>query len=129
MLKGSSIFGIRWELRGKEKLEQQKDSCIFICNHQSSLDTIGKPIDSLPPFLFYIHFLGMMKMWPDRCVPMMKKELKYAGPFGLAGILTGSVFIDRFSKEKAIETCNETLQYMKEKNVSLSFFWHLGIKV
>jgi len=105
MITGASIFGIKWELREEEKLKKIKEPCIFVCNHQSSLDMVG-----------------MMEMWPDRCVPMMKKELKYAGPFGIAGILTGSIFIDRFSKEKAIETCNKALEYMKENNVKMWVF-------
>jgi len=63
-----------------------------------------------------------MQMWPDRCVPMMKEELKYYGPFGIAGVLTGSVFVDRFNKERAIETCNKAIAYLKGKNVKLWVF-------
>jgi len=89
----------------EEKLKKLNEPCIYICNHQSSLD-----------------MMGMMEMWPDRCVPMMKQELKYAGLLGVAGIMTGSVFIDRSHKDKAIETCNKSLEYMKRENVKLWVF-------
>lgn len=103
--KASNFLNIKWELRGGEKLQKLTGPCIFVCNHQSMVDLIG-----------------MMQMWPDRCVPMMKEELKYYGPFGIAGVLTGSVFVDRFNKDKAIETCNKTIEYLKSKNVKLWVF-------
>jgi len=98
-------YNIKWELRNQEKLRKITKPCIIVCNHQSLVDLIG-----------------MMQVWPERCVPMVKEELKYYGPFGIAAILTGTVFIDRFNKDKAIETCNKTIDHLKKNEVKLWIF-------
>lgn len=60
----------------------------------------------------------MMEIWPDRCTSLAKKELKYAGPFGLAAWLAGTVFVDRLNRERAKDTMDKTVKLLKEKNVS-----------
>ena len=57
-------------------------------------------------------------VWPQRCVPMAKKELRLAGPVGWASWITGTVFIDRLNPDKAKDTIHNAVQYMKDKNVS-----------
>jgi len=78
---------------------------VVICNHQSSLDLIG-----------------MMQMWPERCVPMIKGELKYAGLFGLCGYLSGSVFIDRYDRHSAREAMAKSVDFIKKKNAKIWMF-------
>ena len=60
----------------------------------------------------------MMEIWPQRMTLMVKKSLKYAGPFGIAAILTGCIFVDRSNKAKAKEAMADTIQTIKRKNVS-----------
>ena len=60
----------------------------------------------------------MSKVWPARCALLIKKELMYAGPFGLAAILCGSVFIDRKNTKSALDTMKTTMKRVKEKRVS-----------
>jgi lysophosphatidate acyltransferase len=50
-----------------------------------------------------------------------KKELLYAGPFGVAAYLAGLVFIDR-SGAKGRETMNRAMQVLKENNTKLWIF-------
>ncbi|GAB6023344.1 hypothetical protein CHUAL_008145 [Chamberlinius hualienensis] len=102
-----SIFGIRWEIKGVENIDKN-NPCVVLCNHQSSIDV-----------------MGMMEMWPylARCCPMIKRELKYlSGPFGILAAMSGSIFIDRFNPEKARDTANNTVNYLKEKNIKLWVF-------
>jgi len=80
------IFNIKWELRGGENLKSDKPF-VVVCNHQSSLD-----------------FIGMMEFWPDRCTCMAKNSLKYLGAISVVASACGTVFIERFNKEKAMET-------------------------
>ena len=60
----------------------------------------------------------MMKIWPSRCVSLVKNELKFAGPFGLAALLCGTVFVDRLNQEKALQTMKNTAKTIIERNVS-----------
>lgn len=60
----------------------------------------------------------MFSIWPNRGCALMKKDLKYAGPFGLAAMLCGSVFIDRLNHEKALITMQNTSKTINERNVS-----------
>ena len=68
----------------------------------------------------------MFDIWPKRCCCLIKKELKYAGPFGLAAILCGSVFIDRLNTKKALDTMKAAMKEIKEKKVSFYLFSYLG---
>jgi hypothetical protein len=60
----------------------------------------------------------MTQIWPKRCCCLVKNELKYAGPFGLAALLCGTVFINRLNREKALDTMNKTVGDILERNVS-----------
>ena len=61
---------------------------------------------------------GMFQIWPARCAALIKKELMYAGSFGLAAVLCGSVFIDRINTKSALDTMKTTMKNVKEKRVS-----------
>ncbi|KAG8239870.1 hypothetical protein J437_LFUL019468 [Ladona fulva] len=95
-------MGVKWEVRGGNILDElagrtgsrkEPKGAIFIANHQSTLDT-----------------LGMISIW-DRLHPMaavIKKEVFYVWPFGLAAYLAGSIYIDRSRGRTAlysIESC------------------------
>jgi len=64
---------------------------ILICNHQSSLD-----------------LLTLMSIWPGgNCTILAKRELLYAGPFGIASWLCGVTFIDRLNPNNARNTIDD----------------------
>ena len=62
---------------------------------------------------------AMMNCWPSRCTAMAKRELLYAGTFGLAAWLAGLVFIDRMNREKAQKTMQETAEHIHNHNVGI----------
>ena len=59
-----------------------------------------------------------MEIWPERCVPFVKKELLYAGPLGLSLYLVGTVFIDRGNRERAVDAVKKTSDEIRNKRVS-----------
>ncbi|XP_015181376.1 PREDICTED: 1-acyl-sn-glycerol-3-phosphate acyltransferase alpha [Polistes dominula] len=100
------LLGLRWELRGKEHLNQDV-ACIIVANHQSSLD-----------------LLGMFDIWPimDRCTAIAKKEIFYFWPFGFAAWLCGLIFIDRLNSDKARSVINTASEQSKDKQFKLWIF-------
>lgn len=100
------LYGIKWEFVGYEHLGGS-EPCIVVGNHQSTLDV-----------------LGMMVVWPHlkRCVSMVKSELRYALSFGALCYLCGTVFIDRYNPEKARDTINGTVAYLRRKNTKVYIF-------
>lgn len=103
----TNLLGVRWELRGREHLEQDR-ACIIVANHQSSLDV-----------------MGMFQIWPimDKCTVVGKKELFYVWPFGLAAWLCGLIFIDRMNSEKARHCINTATNHIKDKKVIFIFYF------
>ncbi|CAH1389302.1 unnamed protein product [Nezara viridula] len=99
----SDILGLQWELRGGDYLKR-KEPCVIVANHQSSID-----------------ILGMFELWPvmRRCTVVAKKELLYAGPFGIAAWLCGLVFIDRLNSEASRLAINNSIKHLDEKKVLL----------
>ena len=77
-------------------------------------------------YVSYAHNTGMMEIWPKRCTIMMKKSLKYAGPFGLAAILSGCIFVDRSSRVTARQALDDTIKTIKKKKVFSIFVISLG---
>jgi lysophosphatidate acyltransferase len=62
------LFGLKYRVENAHVLDKD-EPCIIVANHQSSLD-----------------FIGMMNLWPEHvryCTVLAKKELIWAGPFGL----------------------------------------------
>ncbi|XP_072176942.1 1-acyl-sn-glycerol-3-phosphate acyltransferase alpha-like [Diadema setosum] len=97
------LFGISVTARGLENYP--KGSFVIVCNHQSSLDCIG-----------------VMEIWPERCVILMKKILKYAGPFGLGAVLAGTIFVDRSNQKSAKETLKHAVETIHRKNYRILVF-------
>ncbi|XP_076293148.1 1-Acylglycerol-3-phosphate O-acyltransferase 1 isoform X1 [Lasioglossum baleicum] len=102
----TNFLGVRWELRGREHLEQDR-ACIVVSNHQSSLD-----------------IMGLFQIWPvmEKCTVIAKKELFYAWPFGLAAWLCGLIFIDRMNSEKARMVMNTATNKLKDNKIKLWIF-------
>lgn len=98
------LFGIRVSAKGLEHLESEQPY-IIVGNHQSTIDHIS-----------------MMEIWPKRCTIMMKKSLKYAGPFGLAAILSGCIFVDRSSRVTARQALDDTIKTIKKKKAKIWMF-------
>jgi lysophosphatidate acyltransferase len=63
--------------------------------------------------------LGMIEVIPPRTTALAKKELMYAGPFGLAAWLGGMIFVDRLNRDKAHEVLENAAKVMIERDVSL----------
>ena len=88
-----------------------------------SLINCGRPAPSTQYPRFLLNKCSAIKhlqVWPlfDKCAMVAKKELKYAGTFGLAQILMGTVFVDR-SSEKGRNAVNEAGKKAKENGSSL----------
>ncbi|XP_071821671.1 1-acyl-sn-glycerol-3-phosphate acyltransferase alpha-like isoform X1 [Apostichopus japonicus] len=98
------IYGIKINIFGSEHLKTERPF-IIVCNHQSSVDNVG-----------------MMEIIPRYTICMMKKSLKYAGPFGLAAILCGSIFVDRSKPEKAKQAMEDTIKIILKEKVNLWMF-------
>ncbi|KAL1285220.1 1-acyl-sn-glycerol-3-phosphate acyltransferase alpha [Trichinella pseudospiralis] len=98
------LYQLKVIVRGASHLESSQP-LIVVCNHQSSLDIIP-----------------MMRIWPERCAPLAKKSLKYMGFFGIASILCGCVFIDRFNKNNARKVISGTLKHIIEQKIKLWVF-------
>ncbi|XP_003374757.1 putative acyltransferase [Trichinella spiralis] len=95
------LYQLKIIVRGASHLESSQP-LIVVCNHQSSLDIIP-----------------MMRIWPERCAPLAKKSLKYMGFFGIASILCGCVFIDRFDKNNARKVISSTLKHIIEQKIPI----------
>ncbi|KAF5273444.1 hypothetical protein FQA39_LY07461 [Lamprigera yunnana] len=102
----SSLVGLQWIVRGKEHLEVDR-ACIVVSNHQSSVD-----------------ILGLFNTWHimNRCTVIAKKELFYAGPFGISSWLCGLIFIDRVHSHSARNSVNEAAEIVKQKRTKLWVF-------
>lgn len=59
----------------------------------------------------------MMEVMPPRTTALAKKELVYAGPFGLASWLSGIIFVDRSNPEKAHKTMERVAKIMHDLQV------------
>ena len=59
-------------------------------------------------------------MWPNRCAALAKRSLQYMLPFGLAATLTGTVFVDRGNRERAMGTMDHTAVTIRQNKVSHS---------
>lgn len=59
----------------------------------------------------------MMKFWPDRCTCMAKNSLRYLGAVSIVASACGTVFIERFNKEKAMETMAKVADRIEREQV------------
>ena len=82
--------------------EQHKGPAVYIANHSSIID------------LFVVLALGI----PDIRF-ILKREFLYNPFFGIMGLLTGQVFINRQNSEQAIATLNRAYNRIRHQQLSL----------
>ncbi|XP_050302384.1 1-acyl-sn-glycerol-3-phosphate acyltransferase alpha [Anthonomus grandis grandis] len=100
------VIGVKWILRDGKHLEADQ-SCVIVCNHQSSLD-----------------ILGMFQIWPTmrKCTVLAKKSLFWIWPFGLAAWLAGIVFIPRVKTDRARVVLNQAMGKLVKNKIKLWIF-------
>jgi len=104
--KASIFLRLQWKTIGQENVDPKK-SYVVVCNHQTALDVVATS------YLFpSLH----------DCVMVAKKELKYAGPFGLCMTLCGAIFLDRGSSEAGRRAINEAGKKAKASGTSMFLF-------
>jgi 1-acyl-sn-glycerol-3-phosphate acyltransferase len=99
------VFGVEHRILGWEELPEEirreRQSVVFMSNHESNLD---------PPVL-----IGSI---PVPAVFLAKKEVKYMGPVGWAAMAAGVIFIDRSNGERAARSLRRAAQEIRDgKNV------------
>ncbi|XP_008571430.1 PREDICTED: 1-acyl-sn-glycerol-3-phosphate acyltransferase beta [Galeopterus variegatus] len=95
------IYGLRFEVQGRPKLEVDKP-CVIISNHQSILD-----------------MMGLMEILPKRCVQIAKRELLFTGPVGLIMYLGGVFFINRQRSSTAVTVMANLGERMVRENLKV----------
>ncbi|XP_072026613.1 uncharacterized protein [Amphiura filiformis] len=97
------MFGVSVKTKNAEGL-QFDGPCVIVCNHQTAMDQVV-----------------VLELWPSgRSTIMAKKSLKYAGTFGLAGMLSGLIFVDRNNTAEAkSRTTKECIDYLNVKKGKL----------
>ncbi|KAG7880053.1 hypothetical protein KL935_000586 [Ogataea polymorpha] len=99
----STVMRITIEIEGEEKLSGLP--AILISNHQSELD---------------VFMLG--RIFPKRCVVTAKKQLQLVPFLGWFMTLSGTFFLDRSDREKAIRVLNKALEDLKATSGGLFMF-------
>ena len=61
----------------------------------------------------------MITHWPTmkRCAAIAKKEISYAGPFGVVARLCGTIFIERDCPNNSHSTMNQAAETVRQKKV------------
>ncbi|XP_070557634.1 1-acyl-sn-glycerol-3-phosphate acyltransferase alpha-like isoform X2 [Ptychodera flava] len=96
------IFQFKMDVKNRHYLERTEPT-VILSNHQSALDQIG-----------------VMEAWPSgRCTMLAKRSLMYAGTFGIASLLCGVVFVDRFNPAKAKEFTKKVTDIIKKKQTKV----------
>ena len=102
-----SLFGMTYRIDNAEVLPKN-GPCVIVANHQSSID-----------------FIGMMHLWPEYvgyCTILAKRELLWAGPFGLTAWLAGLEYVDRKNRARSSETMRQLTKKIKEHSLRLWIF-------
>jgi putative phosphoserine phosphatase/1-acylglycerol-3-phosphate O-acyltransferase len=92
---GTALAGLDLHVEGEEHLWSQRPA-VFVFNHQSGID-----------------FLLLCKMLRRDIVGVAKQELRSNPLFGPVFSLAGTVFIDRFNREKAIEAMQPAVDALR----------------
>jgi len=100
------LLNIQYTVKGQELIDKNR-AYIVIVNHQHALDVVS-----------------MMQVWGmfKKIAAVAKHELKWAGTFGLATQLIGTVFVQRSKKENATAALNKALKKAKDTETSLLIF-------
>ncbi|XP_068628808.1 1-acyl-sn-glycerol-3-phosphate acyltransferase alpha-like [Battus philenor] len=102
----TKLYGINWELRGREILSEDRGA-IIVSNHQSSFD-----------------ILGLFNIWEvaNKLTVIAKREILYVFPFGFAAYLAGIVFIDRKNPKRAKDQLKVTTDVMVKHKTKIWLF-------
>jgi lysophosphatidate acyltransferase len=95
---------IECEVRGEEHLASDT-AYVLVANHQSSLDIVP-----------------MSHVWPNNCIVMMKRSLRYVPGFNVAAWLAGSVFVDRSNRSSAIQSVTSVTETIRSRHVKVWVF-------
>ena len=101
------LYGHQYRLENGQVLKNDRP-CIIVANHQSAID-----------------FIGMMHVWPEYiqyCTILAKRELLFAGPFGLSSWLAGVEFIDRSNHERARDTLSRLVKKIQKTALRVWIF-------
>jgi putative phosphoserine phosphatase/1-acylglycerol-3-phosphate O-acyltransferase len=93
---GTALAGVDLQVLGEQHLWSHRPA-VFIFNHQSGIDT-----------------LLLAKMLRRDMVGNAKQELRRNPLFGPVFALAGTVFIDRFNREKAIEAMQPAIETLRQ---------------
>ena len=98
------LLGVEVEVRVPESVRQLK-SCVYVANHQNSLDL----------------FLISPGVQPGTAT-VGKKSLAWIPLFGQLYWLSGNILIDRNNKGKAFNTISQTVEKIKQRDISVWMF-------
>lgn len=93
---GTALAGIELQVNGEQHLWSHRPA-VYIFNHQSAIDV-----------------LLLCKLLRRDLVGIAKRELLGNPVFGPAFALAGTVFIDRFDREKAIEAMQPAVEALRQ---------------
>jgi len=93
---GTALAGLDLRIEGEQHLWEHRPA-VFIFNHQSGVD-----------------FLLLCKMLRRDIVGVAKQEIRSNPIFGPAFAAAGTVFIDRFNREKAIEAMKPAVDALRQ---------------
>lgn len=99
-------IGVEYEIRGKENINVNNGGVVLL-NHQSAIDIV---------------MLSRLLREFRNIVPVVKKELFYALPFGIASYLVGVVFIDRKNISSAKDVMAREAVAIQKDNLKLAIF-------
>ncbi len=92
---GTALAGVHLEVRGEEHVWSHRPA-VFIMNHQSGIDA-----------------LLICKLLRRDFVAVAKQEARKNPIFGPAFALAGTVFIDRYDRQKAIQALRPAIEALK----------------
>ena len=92
---GTALAGVHLAVRGEEHLWSHRPA-VFVFNHQSAVDTIL-----------------LCKLLRRDIVAVAKREVRRNPLFGPAFALAGTVFIDRFDRQRAIEALRPAIAALR----------------
>uniref|UniRef100_A0A182TW97 1-acylglycerol-3-phosphate O-acyltransferase n=1 Tax=Anopheles melas TaxID=34690 RepID=A0A182TW97_9DIPT len=106
------LFGVEYEIRGQEHINVRNGGVVLL-NHQSAIDIVSKYHPSL---------LSRLLREFRNIVPVVKKELFYMLPFGIASYLVGVVFIDRKNTASAKDVMKREAVAITKDHLKLAIF-------
>lgn len=99
-------IGVEYEIRGTENINVNNGGVVLL-NHQSAIDIV---------------LLSRLLREFRNIVPVVKKELFYALPFGIASYLVGVVFIDRKNISSAKDVMAREAVAIQQDHLKLAIF-------